>query len=72
MDKVLAEHPDTVHVKKINLRNEFCMYAFAGAWPEFISENTLAVSMHVDGDEMSALWEITIDGKIVRQLTFEP
>jgi hypothetical protein len=53
----------------INFQRLYCTYSFWGIWPEFISDSTLAVSMHKDGDSVSALWEIGLDGHIVRQLT---
>ncbi len=57
----------------INFQSLFCTYSLGGGiWPEFITDSTLAVSMHHDGDESSPLWEITIGGQIVRQLTFLP
>ncbi len=72
-EKFLNENQDTMQVSIINLRKNFCMYALHSALDaEFITNKTLAVSMHKDGDDYSFLWEITIDGKIVRQLTFEP
>ena len=56
----------------INFQKSFCMYSFWGIDAEFITDSTLAVSMHKDGDESSPLWEITLDGRIKRQLTFLP
>ncbi|HET6400107.1 MAG TPA: T9SS type A sorting domain-containing protein [Candidatus Kapabacteria bacterium] len=56
----------------INFQKSFCMYSFWGIDAEFITDSTLAVSMHKDADESSPLWEITLDGRIVRQLTFLP
>lgn len=59
---------------KINLRKQFCKYL----WPEgserqlaFISPNTLAVSLQDHTGGGAKVHEITIDGKYVRQLTFE-
>lgn len=57
----------------INFQCCFCTYSFWGIWPEFITDSTLAVSMHKDEDESSPMWEISIHGcNIVRQLTFLP
>jgi hypothetical protein len=56
----------------INFQKSFCMYSFWGIDAEFVTDSTLAVSMHKDGDISSPLWEITLDGRIVRQLTFLP
>lgn len=59
-------------ISKINFQKLHCMYSFWGAEAEFITDSTLAVSMHKDGDISSPLWEIGLDGHIVRQLTFLP
>ena len=64
------ERPYLMPVKIINFQKSFCTYNFVGVYAEFITDSTLAVSMHKDGDTVSNLWEITIDGKLVRQLTF--
>jgi hypothetical protein len=46
------------------------MYAFGDALKaEFTSNTTLAVNMHHDGDMFQTLWEITTDGRLLRQLT---
>jgi hypothetical protein len=66
-----TEDPSTP-LHRLNFQELFCKYSFHGIWPEFITDSTLAVSMHKDGDISSPLWEITIDGRIVRQLTFLP
>lgn len=57
-------------VYRLNLQDLFCKYSFRGISAEYITDSTLAVSMHKDGDKTSPLWEITDKGKIVRQLTF--
>lgn len=62
----------TKPIDTINFQDLYCTYSFKGIYPEFITDSTIAVSMHKDGDESSPLWEITIDGRIVRQLTFLP
>jgi hypothetical protein len=61
-------------ISMINFQRSFCMYSFWGIWPEFITDSTLAVSMHKDSALFSHIYEITIDGKMVRQLTspFQP
>ncbi len=60
-------------IRKINLRKEFCMYnTVVNCSAEFLTDSTLAVSMHKDGDDFAPIWEISIDGKLLRQLTFEP
>jgi len=57
-------------ISMINFQHSFCTYSFWDIWPEFITDSTIAVSMHKDGAEYSHLYEITIDGNMVRQLTF--
>ncbi len=54
---------------KLNLQDLFCTYSGWGICAEYITDSTLAVSMHKDGDNISPLWEITDKGRIVRQLT---
>jgi hypothetical protein len=56
----------------IDFQQLYCKYSLDGIWPEFITDSTLAVSMYTDGDNFCPLWEITIDGRIIRQLTFLP
>ncbi|MDQ1265216.1 MAG: hypothetical protein QG635_366 [Bacteroidota bacterium] len=71
LEKYLREKPDTVQIMNIiNLRREFCMYNSTGLEAEFITNHTLAVGMHKDEPgAVQNLWEISIDGKIIRQLT---
>jgi hypothetical protein len=57
---------------RINFQKLHCTYSFWGINPEFITDTTIAVSMHKDGDISSPLWEIGLDGRIIRQLTFLP
>jgi len=71
IEKYQREHPDTLSFDVVNLQQRFCMYSFLGCYAEFISDSTLAVSMHVDGGN-SSLWEITTSGRKLRQLTFLP
>jgi WD40-like Beta Propeller Repeat len=56
----------------INFQCLYCRYSFWGIYPVFLTDSTLAVSMHHDGDSISPLWEITTCGQIVRQLTYLP
>lgn len=44
------------------IRNDYSLYCIQSA--EFIDENTLAVSMHKDGDDRAYLWKVGIDGKL--------
>lgn len=62
--------PDEMRI--INFQRRFCTYSIAGLHAEYITDSTLAVSMYKDGDTVSPLWEITEDGRRVRQLTFAP
>lgn len=59
-----------IHV--INLRRDFCKFSFIGTYATFITDSTLAVTMHNDGDSYAPLWEISLDGKIIRQLLQKP
>ncbi|HEY3875617.1 MAG TPA: T9SS type A sorting domain-containing protein, partial [Candidatus Kapabacteria bacterium] len=72
--QVWVYHVDSMSAPPIviNFQKSFCMYSFWGIDAEFITDSTLAVSMHHDGDLSSPLWEITLGGRIVRQLTFLP
>jgi hypothetical protein len=68
-----VDNPDPGSVHVINFQCCFCKYNFGGIFAEFLTDSTLAVSMHKDGDESSPLYEISINGcNIVRQLTFLP
>ncbi len=60
------------YVYRLNLRSLFCMYDFVGSQAEFLTDSTLAISMHKDGDDFAPLWEISTTGKLIRQLTFKP
>lgn len=68
--RYLREHSDFAPVEVIDMQKRFCTYSFLGSFAEFITNRTLAVSMHKDGDPVSYIWEITTDGRRVRQLTF--
>ncbi|ROL60086.1 hypothetical protein D9V86_09825 [Bacteroidetes/Chlorobi group bacterium ChocPot_Mid] len=74
VEKFLSKKPDIVSPDRIiNLRYDFCMYAFfTTPCAEFISETELAVAMYKDGDDKAYLWKVGIDGKLLGQLTFEP
>ncbi len=70
VEKWDKERPAIVPVEKIDIQKRFCMYAFGDALKaEFTSNTTLAVNMHHDGDMLQTLWEITTDGRLLRQLT---
>ncbi|OGU14895.1 MAG: hypothetical protein A2X61_11995 [Ignavibacteria bacterium GWB2_35_12] len=70
-EKYLNEKPELIPYKKINLIEQFCMYGY-GIYAEFITDSTLVVSMGGPKADFFYLYEITTDGKLVRQLTFEP
>jgi hypothetical protein len=53
----------------IDLQERFCRYSFRGASAEFVTNRTLAVAMHRDGEAVAHLYEITTDGRMVRQIT---
>ena len=65
----LQTDPAQSGIYRLNFQNLFCKYSFWGIDAEYITDSTLAVSMHKDGDAVSPLWEITDRGKVVRQLT---
>jgi len=70
LQKTLSMGLDTATIyKKINLRKNFCMYSDNGVQAEFMSDNTLAVGMHHDSAAVSNLWEIDIDGNLIKNLT---
>ena len=76
LEKYLQNPVSPVPIYKIiNLKDKFCMYApFASVG--FISESTLVVSMYKGGynvgDNFMYLYEIDLNGNMVRQLTFAP
>jgi len=72
VEKLLMTKHAIALVKIINIRALFCKYAFSGLWAEYISNTSLAVTMHKDGDDFAPIWEITDDGKLVKQLTLKP
>jgi hypothetical protein len=54
----------------LNLQCLFCTYNFWLAIDAaFLTDSTLVVSMHKDGEDTSNLYEVAIDGHLVRQLT---
>ena len=65
-----SARPTTVQI--INFQCLYCKYNFWGADAIFVTDSTLVVSMHSDGDSTSPLYEITLSGRIVRQLTWLP
>lgn len=70
-DKFLKEN--VINIDTIDLQKRFCMYSFGGGISaEFITDSTLAVSMHKDKSVSSNLWEITLDGRMKRKLTELP
>ncbi|MBM2814082.1 MAG: hypothetical protein HW421_844 [Ignavibacteria bacterium] len=70
VEKYLANYPKPAEVKVINILYEFCMITIAGS-VEFITDNTLAVSMRHIGELTENIWEISVDGQLIRNLTNE-
>jgi len=73
VEKWIRERPVFAPVEKIDFQKRFCMYNFGGGPidAEFITNTTLAVSSHHDGDMLCPLWEITTDGRLLRQITHD-
>lgn len=71
VERYMQENSEFVPKTIINLRKLYCMYS-SQTWAEFITDSTLAVSMYKTSDNFSYLYEITTDGRMVRQLTFSP
>ena len=67
-----ADSASPSFVRVINFQCLYCKYSYDGADAVFLTDSTLAVSMHKDGSDTSALYEITLNGRLVRQLTFVP
>ena len=72
LEQYKRDQPAVASVRKVNFRKAFCKYVTFGLFAEYVTNSTLVVTMHADADEGSPLWEITEEGKIVRQLTFGP
>ena len=75
-DKFLQNPTLPLQIEKIiNLKDRFCMFN-THASATFISETTLAVNMYKGGynklDGFKYLYEIDINGNMIRQLTFVP
>ena len=69
VEKLMQERPAITPVSIINIRRNFCMYSYnIGA--EFITDTTLAVSMFGPYDRRGEIYEISISGKMIRQLTY--
>jgi len=69
VDKYISNPINPVPIKIINLRDNFCMFTYQ-LNAVFTSETTLALSMFKDGDKYGNIYEIDINGNMVRQLTF--
>lgn len=50
-------------------KKEFGMSSRGGMIAVFLTDSSIALSMHEDGATVSPLWEVSIEGKLVRQLT---
>ncbi len=71
VEELIQKKPSVVPIKKINIRKNFCMYSY-GIWAHYLTDSTLAVSMFAPDGDFSYLYEISTDGKLLRQLTFNP
>lgn len=70
--KYLRSGSAGLDVREINLQKNFCRYSLMGLYAEFLTDSTLAISMHKDGDVSQLLWEVSTDGNLMRQLTYSP
>jgi hypothetical protein len=71
VEQFLQNPVQPVPVKIINIKEKLCMFS-DWLFPVFTSNNTLAVTMFKAGDTFEYLYEIDLDGNMVRQLTFTP
>ena len=71
VDKYISNPINPVPIKIINLRDNFCMFTYQ-LNAVFTSETTLALAMFKDGDKYGNIYEIDINGNMVRQLTSVP
>ena len=55
--------------KIINLRKEFCRFANQFLNAGYSSNNSLVLSMYKEADDIAPLFEISLNGKIIRQIT---
>ena len=66
-----SDNPTPSTVEIINFQCRFCKYNF---WDEedalFLTDSTIAVSMHADGDTISPIWVLGPDRHVIKQLTF--
>ncbi|MBC8144804.1 MAG: hypothetical protein H7X80_04405 [bacterium] len=51
-------------INSINVRTSYCMYSFRGLQVCFLDEESMAVSMHKDGDSWQWLYRVSIDGEL--------
>jgi hypothetical protein len=72
IDRYFSEGLSAVPLQIINFQKDFCTYNAWGTFGEFITNSTIAVTMHGIDADASYIYEITLDGKMVRQLTSEP
>lgn len=69
VEKLMQERPATTPVSIINIRKNFCMYSY-DVGVEFITDNTLAVSMWGPNEGCGHIYEISTSGEMIRQLTY--
>ncbi len=58
--------------KIINIKDRFCMFSTGTPGGSFTSNNTISVSMFKKGENFQYLYEIDLNGNMIRQLTFVP
>ena len=57
-------------ISRLNFQKLYCKYSFRTVHPVFLTDSTLAISMHNDQSDTAAVYEISINGRLIRQLTF--
>jgi hypothetical protein len=58
----LTEQKQIMPVDRIDFQRRYCRYNYGGIYAEYLTDSTLAVAMHHDGDDASTLWEIQENG----------
>lgn len=69
LEKFRASNNQEASTTIVDIPRKNCMYT-QGGYAEFITDSTIAISMYHFDDNFAPLWETTLDGKIIRQLTF--
>ncbi|HOV92511.1 MAG TPA: hypothetical protein PLC04_05495 [Candidatus Kapabacteria bacterium] len=71
VEKLMQERPAITPVSIINIRRNFCMYSYDIS-AEFISNNSLAVSMWGPNENFGHIYEISTSGEMIRKLVSYP